>query len=66
MRAWRSGRPAVIVLLVAVAAAATGLLGNPTDVRAATPDLTIVGAARYDVQPAQKRIRVTVDLTLTN
>ncbi len=66
MRAWRSGRPAGIVLLAAVAVAATGLLGSPTDVRAATPDLTIVGAARYDVQPAQQRIRVTVDLTLTN
>ena len=38
----------------------------PSPVRAATPDLTIVTAARYDVQPAQKRVRVTVDLTLTN
>jgi hypothetical protein len=64
MKAWRPGRRAALLLLVAVAA--TGLLGSPTDVRAATPDLTIVSAARYDVQPAQRRIRVTVDLTLTN
>jgi len=42
-----------------------GLLGARV-VRAATPDLTIVSAARYDVQPAQQRVRVTVDLTLTN
>ncbi len=33
-------------------------------VRAATPDLTIVSDARYDVQPAQKRVRVTVALRL--
>ena len=38
----------------------------PTVARAASPDLTIVSSARYDVQPAQKRVRVTVDLTLTN
>lgn len=64
MTAWHSGRRTALLLLIAVAA--TGLLGSPTDVRAAAPDLTIVTAARYDVQPAQKRIRVTVDLTLTN
>src|SRR5688572_80964 len=38
----------------------------PVEVRAATPDLTIVSAARYDVQPDKQRIRVTVDLTLHN
>ena len=41
------------ILLLAVVAA-TGLLATPagtTEVRAATPDLTIVGNARYDVQP---------------
>ena len=36
------------------------------EVRAATPDLTIVSDARYDVQPAQSRVRVTVTLRLTN
>ena len=39
---------------------------RPPEVRAATPDLTIVRRARYDVQPDEQRVRVTVDLTLTN
>ena len=30
------------------------------------PDLTLVTDARYDVQPTQRRVRVTVDLTATN
>lgn len=38
----------------------------PVEVRAATPDLTVVGAARYVVQPDKRRVRVTVDLTLKN
>ena len=36
------------------------------EVRAATPDLTIVSRARYAVQPDEQRVRVTVNLTLTN
>ncbi len=57
---------------VAALVVAVGLLGMPVgptapgEVAAATPDLTIVGKARYDVQPAQQRIRVIVDLTLRN
>ena len=35
-------------------------------VRAAAPDLTIVTDARYDVQPAQHRVHVTLDMVLTN
>lgn len=35
-------------------------------VRAAEPDLTIVSDARYDVQPEQRRVRVNLDLVLTN
>ncbi len=64
------GRRAALVLFALVAA--IGLLGIPVgpaappEVRAATPDLTIVGAARYDVRPTEQRIRITVDLTLTN
>ncbi len=56
------------VLLLAVVAA-TGLLAVPAgtaEVRAATPDLTLVSDARYVVQPAKGRVRVTVDLLLTN
>jgi hypothetical protein len=55
--------------LALAVAAATGLLATPagtTDVRAATPDLTIVTTARYDVQPEAKRVRVTLDMVLTN
>lgn len=55
-----------LLLLVAATLAVSGVVGAPAEVRAATPDLTIVTAARYDVQPAQKRVRVSVDLTLTN
>ena len=60
--------PALLFALVA----AVGLLGipvgptAPAEVRAATPDLTIVSSARYDVQPDNQRIRVTIDLTLRN
>jgi hypothetical protein len=59
-----------LVLLAVVAA--IGLLGipvgptAPTDVHAAAPDLTIVSSAKYEVQPDDQRVRVTVDLTLTN
>lgn len=62
-------RRAVRLLLAAIVALGTlavGPVSGPTEVRAATPDLTIVTAARYDVQPRQRRVRVTVDLTLTN
>ena len=38
----------------------------PHEVRAAAPDLTITSHARYDVQPDDRRVRLTVDLTLTN
>ena len=54
------------VLAVALAG---GLLAAPAvapPVRAAAPDLTISSDARYDVQPAQRRIRITVALLLTN
>jgi hypothetical protein len=55
----------LLVALVAVAAS-VGSLAAPVDVAAARPDLTIVAAARYDVQPRQQRVRITADLTLTN
>ncbi len=65
----RTRRLATVVLALV---AAVGLAGSPVGptappvVRAATPDLTIVSTARYDVQPDQRRIRVTVNLTLQN
>ena len=46
-----------------------GLAAAPTSVQevaAATPDLTLVGNARYYVQPDQSRVRVVVDLRATN
>jgi hypothetical protein len=56
-------------MLVLASIAATLLLAVPVrvaEVRAASPDLTIVTTARYDVQPAQRRVRVTLDMVLTN
>ncbi len=49
--------------------AAGGWLISPSgvaEVRAATPDLTIVSGATYDVQPDHHRVRVTLDMTLVN
>jgi hypothetical protein len=58
------GRSALLAVLASVAVA--GLLAAPAPARAATPDLTIVSEARYDVQPDKRRVRVTLDLTLHN
>jgi len=61
-----------LLRIAAAAVIAVGMLGipvgptAPAEVAAATPDLTMVGKARYDVQPEQQRIRVVVDLTLRN
>jgi hypothetical protein len=52
--------------------AALGMLVSPVGpsgvpiAAAATPDLTIVSEARYEVQPARRRVHVALDLTLTN
>jgi hypothetical protein len=58
----------LLVLAVAVVTAASLVGAAPLarEVLAATPDLTVVGAARYDVEPAAKRVRITVDLVATN
>jgi hypothetical protein len=48
---------------------ATGMAVAPplaSDVRAAAPDLTLVGAAQYDVDPPSKAVHVSVDLLATN
>jgi hypothetical protein len=56
---------AALVIAVGVLGAPVGPAAPPP-VLAATPDLTIVGKARYDVQPDQQRVRVIVDLTMRN
>ena len=67
-----TGRLRQVAPLLFALVFAIGLLGSPgspvspASVRAATPDLTIVSDARYDVQPTQKRVRVTLALHLTN
>lgn len=59
-----------IVLLALVAG--VGLLGMPVgptappEVHAAAQPLRFTSNARYDVQPGQRRVRVTVDLRMTN
>ena len=61
LRAW-----AVVVAAVGLTlgGAASGLVVPAAD--AATPDLTMVAAARYDVQPDHHRVHVTVNLSATN
>jgi hypothetical protein len=56
---------AALVIAVGVLGAPVGPAA-PAPVLAATPDLTIVGKARYDVQPDEQRVRVIVDLTMRN
>jgi hypothetical protein len=56
-----------IAILVAVGSIAAPFGPTATSpVSAAGPDLTITSVAKYDVQPDKQRVRVTVDLTLTN
>ena len=50
-------------------ALAAGLLAAPAsvpEVRAAAPDLTVVSDAIYDVQPDRQRVRINLNLVLTN
>jgi hypothetical protein len=61
-----------IATLTLAFVAAFGLFGMPigptapTEVHAAAQPLRFTSNARYDVQPAQRRIRVIVDLRMTN
>jgi hypothetical protein len=60
-------RPLVLGLLAVLLASGLAVASPAAhEARAATPDLTLVGDARYDVQPANRRVRVTVDLVATN
>jgi hypothetical protein len=47
-------------------ALALGSAAAPPAAAAASPRLTLVGAANYVVQPEQRRVHVTVDLVATN
>jgi hypothetical protein len=66
----RSSRRSWVVTFAASLAVALALaLGSaaaPPAAAAAAPRLTLVGAARYVVQPDQRRVHVTVDLVATN
>src|SRR4051794_22765778 len=61
-------RGRLVLGLLAVLLASGFAVAPPAarEVRAATPDLTVVGDARYDVQPQNRRVRVTFDLVATN
>jgi hypothetical protein len=64
MTAMRRVGPVVLALVFAI-----GLVASPpvaSDVRAATPDLTIVTDATYNVRPDDRVVRVTVDMRLRN
>ena len=56
---------AVLFALIAAAGSMAAPVGV-AEVRAAAPDLTIVSDAHYEVQPAQHRVHVTLDMVLTN
>ncbi|MGZ8528507.1 MAG: hypothetical protein ACXWWR_06895, partial [Candidatus Limnocylindrales bacterium] len=58
---WAVVAAAGLALTLALGAAAA-----PPAAAAAAPRLTLVGAARYVVQPEQRRVHVTVDLVATN
>lgn len=66
----RSARGAGLGLLGWLLAGVIGPVGLPSVAFAAaaatTPDLTVVAATRYDVQPTHRRIHVTVVLHATN
>ncbi|MEX2011846.1 MAG: hypothetical protein WEF51_06405, partial [Chloroflexota bacterium] len=56
--------PGLLAVIVAIALAAAPPVAPVA--RAATPDLTIVGDARYEVVPEESLVRVTVDLVARN
>ena len=64
MKGVRRLSPLFLALVFAIGLAAAPQAAQ--DVRAATPDLTIVGNANYQVRPGDRLVRVTVDLNLRN
>ncbi|HEX5588657.1 MAG TPA: hypothetical protein VFX65_00010 [Candidatus Limnocylindrales bacterium] len=65
---WPHRRSSAVAVVLAAAAVLSGPAPGPDGrlALAASPDLSVVTAARYDVQPSEHRIDVTVDLTATN
>ena len=66
MRSPRRILPVLLALVAAFLLLVTPGAAPIPEVHAATPDLTVVSDARYDVQPTKHRVRVTLGLTLTN
>lgn len=65
MRIGAQGRPALAAMvLFAIAFGAIG--AAPPGARAATPDVTLIGRATYDVRPDEHRVAVSVAITATN
>ncbi|HEY3522801.1 MAG TPA: hypothetical protein VGK63_03775 [Candidatus Limnocylindrales bacterium] len=64
----RLGAGSALSVAFALVAAVVGLLAPPAvpEVAAASPDLTIVTAATYDVRPSDHLVRVRVDATAVN
>lgn len=64
----RSRHPgqALVTAALAVLLGLGAMLSAPAQVRAATPDLTMVTAATYDVLPEEGRVAVTVAIRATN
>ena len=64
MTGYRRFAPLLLALVFAIGLAAAPPAAQ--DVRAATPDLTIVSNASYQVRPGDRLVRVTVELNLRN
>ncbi len=63
----RRTRPLVLAMVAVVAAVSFTLApAAARPVAAASSDLTLVTAARYDVQPEQHRVRISVDISAVN
>lgn len=62
----RLGRAAAVLGAAALVLGGMPLTSTVSATHEGSPDLTIVTQARYEVQPAERRVRVTVAITATN
>lgn len=63
----RAALPGRLVAVLAALLALAAVLGIPAaTVRGATPDLTLVTAARYEVRPSESKVAISIDITATN